>query len=319
MVCFVSPTDDPFLNLALEDYLLHRNEEEVFLLWESRQAVVVGKHQNALAELNHRYVRENVIPVARRLSGGGTVFHGPGNLNFTFIRNGEPGKLVDFGRFIRPILGYLATLGIEAVQGPKNEIMAMGKKISGNAEHVFRNRVLHHGTLLFDTDLDVLREAIRVIPGRYIDKAVQSNRTSVMNIAECLNKALSSQAFRDGLFDHVCRMEGGEQADQNCIEWDEVRKLARSKYTTWEWVYGWSPDYHFLFNEQAMFSGSLKVHRGIITVAEIHSGRLPENILQQLIGRLAGSRHEAGAIEDILREVLPAGFADPAEVASDFF
>jgi lipoate-protein ligase A len=318
MICFVSPSDDPFLNLALEDYLLHRNDDEVFLLWESRQAVVVGKHQNALAELNHSYVREKGITVARRLTGGGTVFHGPGNLNFTFIRNGEPGRLVDFGRFIRPLLGYLATLGIEAVQGPKNEIMARGKKISGNAEHVFRNRVLHHGTLLFDADLDVLRDAIRVIPGRYIDKAVQSNRTSVMNIAECLNTALSPQAFRDGLFDYICRMEGGEPEDQKGIEWDEVRKLSRSKYTTWEWIYGWSPDYRFLINAQGL-SGNLKVHRGVITEAEIHSGHLPEHILQQLIGRLTGSRHEMHEIEDILRDVLPAGFADPAEVANDFF
>ena len=166
MQCLISTNRDIYFNLALEEYLLMHEVDDYFVLWQSEPAVVVGKHQNTLAEINYRFVSEKNIRVARRLSGGGTVYHDQGNLNFTYIANGEPGKLVDFKRFIEPVIHFLGTLGIDAQQGLKNEILVRGKKISGNAEHVYKNRVLHHGTLLFHSDLHLLRECLRVIPGR---------------------------------------------------------------------------------------------------------------------------------------------------------
>ena len=136
MYCIISDTRDPYFNLATEEYLMKHSEEDIFLLWQSELCVVVGKHQNTYAEINYPFIREHNIKVARRLSGGGTVFHDRGNLNFTFIRNGEPGKLVDFRRFVSPVIEMLQQLNVHAVMGGKNDILVDGKKISGNAEHV---------------------------------------------------------------------------------------------------------------------------------------------------------------------------------------
>ncbi len=319
MICLISPTDDPFLNLALEEHLLRDSADEVFLLWQSRPAVVVGKHQNALAEINHRYVREHGITVARRLSGGGTVFHGEGNLNFTFIRHGEPGKLVDFRRFIAPITGYLATLGVEAVQGPKNEILVSGKKVSGNAEHVYRNRVLHHGTLLFEADLSVLQESIRVKTGRYIDKAVQSNRSEVMNLRECLSASLSAEAFRDGLLQYVSRSEGASMEGFDRVDMEKVQQLAEGKYRTWDWIFGWSPDYEVVLEEGGMFTGSLKVHRGKIVRASLASDQVPEPAIRTLEDALCGCRHETGEVENVIAQTVPRPWGTASESAETFF
>ncbi len=156
MLCIQSPSRDPYFNLAAEEYLLKQSTDDVFMLWQSSPVVVSGKHQNVYAEMNYRYIREKGILVARRLTGGGTVYHDPGNINFSFIRQGEAGKMVDFTGFIEPVIRFVNSLGVHASQGPKHEIMVNGKKISGNAEHVFKNRVLHHGTLLFDAALDEL-------------------------------------------------------------------------------------------------------------------------------------------------------------------
>ncbi len=111
MQCLISTNRDIYFNLALEEYLLMNGADEYFVLWQSEPAVVVGKHQNTLAEMNYRFVSENGIQVARRLSGGGTVYHDQGNLNFTYISNGEPGRLVDFKRFIEPVIDFLGTIG----------------------------------------------------------------------------------------------------------------------------------------------------------------------------------------------------------------
>jgi len=177
MIGILSRSRNVFFNLAVEEYLLKQKTDDVFMLWQSGISVVVGKHQNTYAEINHAYIREHQIPVVRRLSGGGAVFHGPGNLNFTFIQNGEPGKMVNFRKFVTPVIEYLKTLGLSAEIGTQNEILIGGVKISGNAEHIFKKRVLHHGTLLFNVDLSMLKEAIKVVPERYIGKAVQSNRS----------------------------------------------------------------------------------------------------------------------------------------------
>src|SRR4030042_3173441 len=163
MQCIYSRNNDPYYNLATEEYFLRQGEDDIFMLSRSNPSVIVGKHQNTLAEINYKFAIKNNIQVARRLTGGGTVYQDMGNVNFSFIRQGEPGKLVNFGNFIAPIVSFLQAIGIEAYQGIKNEIMAYGRKISGNAEHVYKNRVLHHGTLLFNTNLNSLSESLKTV------------------------------------------------------------------------------------------------------------------------------------------------------------
>jgi lipoate---protein ligase len=304
MQCLISTNRDIYFNLALEEYLLMNGVQEYFVLWQSEPAVVVGKHQNTLAEINYRFVSQNEIQVARRLSGGGTVFHDQGNLNFTYIANGEPGKLVDFKRFIEPVIRFLATLGIDAEQGLKNEILASGKKISGNAEHVFKNRVLHHGTLLFHSNLNLLRECLRVIPGRYKDKAVQSNRSSVINISECLDNSMEMAQFEGVFFNYVLSRSEGKLFELSAPESKAISELAVSKYRSWGWIYGWSPDYelnsHFCFGELDC-QIILKAHRGILMDVFLKSEKIPEEDLSRLIILLKECPHEADSIRKVIK------------------
>jgi lipoate---protein ligase len=304
MQCYISTNRDIYFNLALEEHLLLHEAQDYFVLWQSEPAVVVGKHQNTLAEINFRFVMENGIHVARRLSGGGTVYHDQGNLNFTYITNGEPGKLVDFKRFIEPVIGFLGTLGVEAEQGPKNEILARSRKISGNAEHVYKNRVLHHGTLLFHSNLQLLRDSLRVLPGRYKDKAVQSNRSSVINISECLNNGMEMASFERAFLAFMLTGSGGELFELTEQENKAITDLAVSKYRSWDWIYGWSPDYElnsnfqFLEMECQIF---LKVHRGILKDCQLKSKKIPEGDLGRLAILLRDCRHEPGSLKKAIK------------------
>ena len=303
MQCLINTNRDIYFNLALEEFLLMHEVQDYFLLWQSEPAVVVGKHQNTLAEINNRFIRENGIRVARRLSGGGTVFHDQGNLNFSCITNGEPGKLVDFRRFIEPVIGFLKTLGLDAEQGPKNEILARGKKISGNAEHVYKNRVLHHGTLLFHSDLRLLRECLRVIPGRYKDKAVQSNRSSVTNISECLKNNMDLVSFEQAFLDFMLSRSEGELFELSEQELKAISDLAVSKYRSWEWIFGWSPDYelesNFQFHELDCRI-HIKVHRGLLKDCLLESEKIPETDLSRLVYLLKDCPHEENALRKVI-------------------
>lgn len=238
---------DVYFNLAAEEYLLKYKDEDILMLWTSDPCVVVGKHQNTCAEINQQYVFEKEISIARRLTGGGTVYHDRGNLNFTYIVNGKPGKLVDFKRFVSPVVEYLNKLSIQATIGNKNDILINGLKISGNAEHVHKNRVLHHGTLLFSSDLSVLREALNVVPGRYIDKAVQSNRASVVNINKFLSKEITIEKFSSHLFDYLMgRYSNSISYQFNEEELLAIKKLRDEKYKIWNWIFGYSPPFSLI-------------------------------------------------------------------------
>ncbi len=243
---------DPFFNLAMEEYLLRNKSYDLFMLWCSKASIVVGKHQNTLSEINFPYVYLQEIDVARRLSGGGTVFHGPGNLNFTFIRNGEPGKLIDFQKHTAPVIAFLNEIGVPASFEGKNDLRVDGLKISGNAEHVYKNRVLHHGTLLYNADLRKLTDAIRVQPGRYEDKSVQSVRSKVANISSFLDDPPEFAAFQQMLetwlktyFADEKHISPVTDVSLNAAELEAVRRMADAKYRQWDWNYAYSPDYRF--------------------------------------------------------------------------
>jgi lipoate-protein ligase A len=309
MLCIHSFQLDPFFNLAAEEYLLRNSGEEVFMLWQSDPVVVVGKHQNTLAEINYRYVKSNNIQVARRLTGGGTVYHDHGNVNFTFIRQGEPGKLVNFGSFIAPVISFLKTIGIEANQGQKNEMLVDGKKISGNAEHIYKNRVLHHGTLLFSADLN---DAASINPdaGKYTDRAVQSNRSAVMNLAERINRRVTVQEFCERFMQYILLNFRGSPYHPDLTEQRAIHGLADDKYRTWEWVYGWSPDYTF---QRDYCSGiiqiriDLAVHRGIIMQCSLKSAALPDHLLDMMSAQLTGTFHEENYI---MKKLTALGLKD---------
>ncbi len=250
---------------------------EACMLWQSKPVVIVGKHQNVYSEINYQYAVKGNILIARRITGGGTVFHDPGNLNFSFIRNGDPRRLVDFRKYIQPILVFLKSNGIDAVPGPKNEILAGGKKISGNAEHIFKNRVLHHGTLLFSADLVALNKVIERKEGVYNDKAIRSNRSTVANLNDFFPHGMTVDEFTRKINSFLMDYFAGQTYAFHKDEEKTIQHLAGSKFSQWEWIVGWSPDYEFRNKiETGRFKASIhiKTHRGIIQEFLIESDSL---------------------------------------------
>lgn len=299
-LCLYQSSTDPYFNLAAEEYFLKNFQENFFMLWRSQPTVVVGKHQNALAEINHDFVHSHQIPVARRLSGGGTVFHDLGNLNFTFIRNVEKIQEVNFKVFTFPIVEALKTLGIEAYTTGRNDLLIDGKKISGNAEHVHRNRVLHHGTLLFNSQLDALKGALKVDLSKFEDKAVQSNRSEVTNIAPYLPGPMSVEDFGNRLFAEISNQIAGSQFySLTETDLEAIQKLSDEKYRTWDWIFGYSPKYRFKNKFKAPkgeIAISLLVEKGLLVEVQI-TGAISETSVQQIKEALLGCPHELNAIE----------------------
>ena len=302
-LCINQSSTDPYFNLAAEEYFLKNFQEDFFMLWRSRPSVVVGKHQNALAEINHEFVRENQIPVARRLSGGGTVFHDPGNVNFTFIRNVANISEVNFKVFTVPVVDALKKLGVEAYTTGRNDLLIDGKKISGNAEHVHRNRVLHHGTLLFDSHLEALKGALKVDLSKFEDKAVQSNRSEVTNIANHLPKPISVGEFTDFIFGEISQNYTEFQVyEPTAADITAIEKLSVEKYQTWDWIFGYSPRYRFtnkLETENGEIQISLLVEKGHITEVSL-LGAITTESSQKISESLIGCRHDYAEVKNAL-------------------
>ncbi len=244
MLYISRPETDPYFNIAAEEYVLKEFSDDVFMLWQNEPSIIVGKHQNTLAEINYQYIQKNKLPVIRRITGGGTVYHDLGNLNFSFIKSGKRNELVNFKAFTDPVISALKTMGVNAKFEGKNDLRVEGKKISGNAEHVYKNRVLHHGTLLFSSELTKLNESILAQTQNFKDKAVKSNRSEVANISDFLKSPMSFETFRDEILKQIM-LEDTEAVLHAFTEKDKqkIHELVASKYAKWAWNYGYSPKY----------------------------------------------------------------------------
>ncbi len=317
---------DPWFNIAAEEYLLKHFDKEIIMLWRSNPSIIVGKHQNTLAEINLEYVRKNEIPVLRRLSGGGTVFHDPGNINFTFIKKADKENLVNFRSHTKPVIDFLQSLGVDARFEGKNDLRVNGLKISGNAEHIQKEKVLHHGTLLFDSDLEKLNEAIKAKEQNFDSKAVKSVRSTVANISRFLQTPMSREDFMEKLEKYFFR----QYATLECYDFnnDDIRainRLKEEKYVKWDWNFGWSPVY--IFRNRVKFqeidiSLEMKVIKGKIEFASIliNDTELGENEL--LISGLKDIKHKPEEIAKLLAETDFYGFNrlnDPWQLLGLFF
>jgi len=288
MFYFTHESANPYLNLAVEEILLKKHKEEFLILSINEPSVIIGKHQCAHREVNTAWVSGNNIPVIRRISGGGTVYHDKGNINFSFISNSQEGKQIDFRKYTGPVIGFLQSQGVNARFEGKNDIRVDGLKISGNAEHVFKNRVLHHGTLLFDASLESLRNSLRKDFACYETRAVQSNPSSVMNLGETLKGFSDANSVKEALLSYFTEQKlisSGYEISTS--ELAEAEALAQSKYMTWEWNYAYGPEYNFknsFLLEGNKYSCSLFVKDGIIRACSFTLSDNPVNISDKLIG-----------------------------------
>ncbi|MCW3807006.1 lipoate--protein ligase [Plebeiibacterium marinum] len=301
MRIILSKNNDPYINIATEEYLLKNFEEDIFFLYRNTQSIIVGKHQNTLAELNYSFVNKEEIPVIRRLSGGGTVFHDLGNLNFCFITKGEKGELVNFKKFISPIVDFLQSLNIDASIGGRNDILINGCKISGNASHVFKSRVMHHGTLLYKSELSSLTQALKSDPLKFKDKAVKSVRSKVTNIHEHITDKKEINAFTDELYKYIHTNYQGKPYELNKDDYSVINLLVNKKYNTWEWNYGYSPKYilkkRIKSKTGKRFEFILNVQKGLINEVEIKSNSIKKIWLNKLQEELKNKFHDKKSLQ----------------------
>ena len=307
MLCINDHHTDPYFNLAAEEYALKNFTDNCFMLWRNEPSVIVGRHQNSLAEINVEYVKQNHIKVVRRLSGGGAVFHDLGNLNFTFIENVKSDQPINFQKYTQPIIAVLNLLDVDANFEGRNDLVIEGKKFSGNAEHVYRTRVLHHGTLLFASQLSDLSGALNANPAKFTGKAIKSVRSRVTNISSHLKKPLELEAFRDMVLRYMmnnypdCVSYSYTNADIAAIS-----KLRDEKYAIWEWNFGQSPGYN-MANSLQTGGGRLEIHldvqNGVIQHARIFGDFFNIGEISELEQLLTGTPHNEMSVRQKLEEI----------------
>ena len=254
-------TTDPTFNLALEEYVFEKmpRDRGYFLTWRNENAIIIGRHQNTAAEINEEFVKEKNIKVVRRLSGGGAVYHDLGNLNFTFIVDAQAGQKVDLRKFCQPIADTLCALGANATVDGRNDILIDGMKVSGNAQYVRQGRVMHHGTILFDSDMSVLGQALIPDPAKVQAKGVKSVRSRVTNVRPCLARDMTIETFRDTLAESLMS-EGFERYELTDADVAAIKELREQRYATREWNYGFCESGGLIRKKRIEGCGTLEVH-----------------------------------------------------------
>lgn len=308
MICIKNPDTNPYFNLAAEEYAIKNFSDNMFMLWRNEPCIVVGNHQNTLAEINLDYVKENDLYVVRRMSGGGAVFQDLGNLNFTFIKNiDESNNKVDFSTYTKPIIEVLRNMGINANFEGRNDIVIDGRKISGNAQAVRNNRMLHHGTLLFSSVMEDLAKALKVNPLKFKDKAVKSVRSRVTNIQEHLPEEMDVLEFRDRIMDHIISTnEGAELYEYTEEDRRQINQLVEEKYGTWNWNYGSSPKYNFekmVKTDGGSIEFHINVEKGLMKDVKIYGDYFNSLDTREVEELLKSTPHEQDKIKEKLNGI----------------
>ncbi|OGU56722.1 MAG: hypothetical protein A2X64_10690 [Ignavibacteria bacterium GWF2_33_9] len=307
MITLNNNSTNSFFNIALEEYLFSNFKNDIFMLWRSEPSVILGKHQNAYREINLEYIHRKGISVIRRISGGGAVYHDLGNLNFTFIQNSIEGKLVDFRKYTQPIVDVLQSLKLDVRFEGRNDLKINSLKISGNAEHTFKNRVLHHGTLLFNSDLDSLRNALKVKEDKYFDKAVRSVPSHVTNISSFLKEELTIEEFKKNIFNHIKFLfPDSEEYMLTSNDLNEIAKLVEKKYNSKAWNFGRIGNYKFI-NSGTILNFEINiqmiVQEGIIKDLIIISDFFDEFEKEKIIKSLLNNNHDFDIFLEIISNI----------------
>ena len=309
MKYIVNKSHNPAYNIALEAYAFRelRDEDELFILWINEPTIVIGKHQNAIEEINKAYTDKHGIHVVRRLSGGGAVYHDLNNLNYTIISNKAEEGAFDFKTFSQPVIESLADLGVTATFTGRNDLEINGKKFCGNAQAYYKGRMMHHGCLLFDVDMTVLGNALQVSKDKIESKGVKSVRARVTNILDELPEKITVQEFSDRLLDKM--KESYPDMTEYVLsdeELTEIEKLACEQFGTWDWTYGQSPDYTIKRSVRypaGKLTSYVKVEKSVITGLKIYGDFFGIKDVSDIEEELIGLRYEFQDVLDKLRTI----------------
>ncbi|NLC73266.1 MAG: lipoate--protein ligase [Ruminococcaceae bacterium] len=232
---------DPAINLATEEFVLeNRRSGDWLMLWQNDNTVVIGLNQNTVEEINPDFIEKHGTTVIRRNTGGGAVYHDLGNLNYSFFSDLGDAEELTMERFTLPVCTALKKMGVNAETSGRNDIIVEGKKVSGVAQRISGNRILHHGTLLFNSDTDLIAGALRVDSAKFKSKSSKSVKSRVANIVDFLPAPLTISEFKQKLLAALA----GQGLVREVLADEEkqiVSSLADSKYRSFDWNYGRSP------------------------------------------------------------------------------
>lgn len=308
MIKIVNKNTDPRINLAVEEYALNHLDpsQDYAILWQNEPAVIVGRNQNTVAEVNAPFIKEKGIHVVRRLSGGGAVYHDLGNLNYTFIVDAQKSVVSNFEYFTKPVIQALASLGVKAEFSGRNDITINGQKFSGNAQYWSKNRLLHHGTILFNSELSVVQDALNVKADKIQSKGVKSVRSRVTNIFPHLPNPITIEEFKEALWRYL--IPGG--AGQECVlteqDWSVIKDLKDRRYSQWDWNYGASPESE-IEKEERFAGGKLElkfnVRDGVIQDMNIFGDFFGKSNVTHFAQLLNGKDYRESVIAEVLADV----------------
>ncbi|MGX1265022.1 lipoate-protein ligase A [Rossellomorea marisflavi] len=299
---------DPRINLAIEEYALKNLDidESYLLFYINEPSIIIGKNQNTIEEINTDYVEKQGLHVVRRLSGGGAVYHDLGNLNFSFITKDDGDSFHNFKKFTEPVIEALNKLGVQAELSGRNDILAEGRKISGNAQFSTRGRMFSHGTLLFDSEMENVVSALRVKKDKIESKGIKSIRSRVANISEFLEEKMTIEEFRSTLLKYIFNDSDVEEYVLTEEDWDRIHALSKERYQNWDWNYGKSPSFNLQHSHRfpvGQIDVRLEVRKGTIENCKIYGDFFGVGNVDEIEEKLTGIRYERSEIEQALEGV----------------
>ena len=309
MIYIENTSVDPYYNMACDEYILTKLDlgEDILTLWRNDNAIIIGKNQNAFEEVNAAYVDEHDIKVCRRVTGGGAVYHDLNNLNFSlFIDLKDSSKLDDINFFVLPVVKALSELGINAEVKGRNDITIDGRKFSGLAQRIHKDKLLFHGTLMFDVDVTILSKCLNVKPGKLQSKGHKSVRSRVTNIKEYIKEDVDVLGFKEILKKQLS--EGQEYKEYKLTDEDKaaIKKIRDEKFATWAWNYGESPESNFK-NAERFAGGEVDIRMmledGKIQSIRFYGDFLSTDDLDALIEKLEGQKYDIETVDGILSQM----------------
>lgn len=261
----------PYTTLAIENLIMNDPEisGDVLLIYQHENAIILGNNQNTHEEINRQYVKEHKIELARRLSGGGAVYHDLGNVNFSFIT--DYNRQGGYERFLKPIIDFLNSLGLNAEFHGRNDLLVNGCKVSGNAQYISKNRIVSHGTLLFKVDLSILASSLNPSKIKYESKGIQSVRARVTNILDELKEKITVDEFINKLISYFVKHYNAEVKEVPLKKYEKQLKELQDKFSSDQWIYNKAANFKF--------SNGNKFKGGIIHI----KGNIEKGIINELV------------------------------------
>ncbi len=300
---------DPRINLAIEEYAVKNLDinETYLLFYINEPSIIIGKNQNTIEEINTEYVEKNGIHVVRRVSGGGAVYHDLGNLNFSFITKDDGDSFHNFKKFTEPVVEALRKMGVNAELSGRNDLMAEGKKISGNAQFSTKGRMFSHGTLMFNSEIDHVVSALKVRKDKIESKGIKSIRSRVANISEFMDEKMSIEEFKSLLLKYI--FPDVAEIPQYVLteeDWEKIHQLSKEKYQAWEWNYGRSPKFNIQHSHRfpvGQVDVRFEVNKGLIENCKIYGDFFGVGDVTEVENLLTGLKYERASLERALAEI----------------